>query len=89
MLGQEFEQVLQYAVSLCDTLYSESPNEVQMSKVFSASPDATITLRLPAGEKEKLIEAARAEKRNLTGFIRVYGLRAAEKVLAAEQQIAA
>ena len=60
-----------------------------MSKVFSASPDAMITLRLPADEKEKLIEAARAEKRNLTGFIRVYGLRAAEKVLAAEQQMAA
>ena len=60
-----------------------------MSKVFGLAPDAMITMRLPAVEKDKLVEAARVECRNLTSFLRLHALRAAEKVLAVEHKVAA
>jgi uncharacterized protein (DUF1778 family) len=60
-----------------------------MSKVFDPAPDAMITMRLPAAEKDKLVEAARVECRNLTSFLRLHAVRAAEKVLATEQRPAA
>ena len=53
-----------------------------MSKVFGPAPDAIITMRLPAAEKDKLVEAARVECRNLTSFLRLHTLRAANEVLA-------
>jgi uncharacterized protein (DUF1778 family) len=60
-----------------------------MSKVFGPLPDAMITMRLPAAEKDKLVQAAVVTGRNLTGFMRIASTRLADEILAEQKGVMA
>jgi uncharacterized protein (DUF1778 family) len=45
-------------------------------------------MRLPVAEKDKLVQAAVATGRNLTGFVRIASARLADEVLAEQKVVA-